>query len=78
MLYDEQLKNTMLDILENRVSSIANTILVLCNEGFSPNKRKSDILSWSSILIDAYENIDVFSEEQHRKLDNIYNSVLKL
>ena len=36
------------------------------------------ILNWSSILIDAYENVDVLSKEQQDKLDNLYNRVLKL
>lgn len=78
MLYDEKLKKAMLDVLENRVSGIADTIQVLVNEGYAPNKNKSTILAWSSILIDAYENVDILSEEQHHKLDRIYNKVLKL
>ena len=78
MLYEEKLKKVMLDVLENRVSGIADNIQVLVNEGFIPNKIKNTMLSWSLILIDAYENIDVLSEEQHKKLDNLYNRVIKL
>ena len=78
MLYDENLKQTMLDILEERVSGIADSIGVLSNEGFTPSKRKKTLLDWSIILIHAYENIDVFSEEQHQKLDIIYNNVITM
>ena len=78
MLYDEKLKKAMLDVLENRVSGIADTIQVLVNEGYAPNKNKSTILAWSSILIDAYENVDVLTKEQQNKLDIIYNKVLSL
>ena len=78
MLYEEKLKEAMLDILENRVSGIADSVQVLVNEGLVPNKNKSTKLDWSIILIHAYENIDVLSEEQHKKLDRIYNKVLKL
>ena len=78
MLYEPKLKDAMLDILEQRVSGIADCIVVLLNQGYIPNKNKSTILDWSSILIDAYENIDVLSVEQHEKLDRIYNKVLKL
>lgn len=78
MLYEEKLRNAMLDVLQHRISGIADSIQVLVNEGFSPNKNKSTILAWSSILIDAYENVDILSEEQHHKLDRIYNKVLKL
>ena len=78
MLYEEKLRNAMLDVLENRISGIADSIQVLVNEGYIPNKIKDTILSWSSILIDAYENVDILSREQQIKLDRIYNKVLKL
>ena len=78
MLYDSTLKEAVLDVLENRISSIADCIIALLNEGYIPNKNKETIINWSSILIDAYENIDVLSKEQQDSLDRIYNKVLKL
>ena len=78
MLYEPKLKEAMLVVLEDRVTGIANCIAALLNEGYIPNKNKITILDWSSILIDAYENVDVLSEEQHEKLDRLYNKVLKL
>ncbi len=78
MLYEPALKDTMLDVLENRMSGIADCIQVLFDNGYIPNKNKMTILNWTAILINAYENVDVLSVEQHNKLDNIYNRVLKL
>jgi len=78
MLYEPNLKQAMLDVLENRMSGIADCIQILFDNGYIPNKNKVTILNWSAILIDAYENVDVLSEEQHKKLDIIYNKVLKL
>lgn len=78
MLYKSNNKSAMLDILKNRVSGVADCINALFEEGYIPNKNKYTILDFSSILIDAYGNIDVLSEEQHSKLDNLYNKVLKL
>lgn len=78
MLYEPNLKDAMLDVLENRMSGIADCIQILFDNGYVPNKNKMTILNWTSILIDAYENIDVLSKEQHNKLDIIYNKVLKL
>ena len=78
MLYEAKLKEAMLDVLHDRISGIADCILVLVDNGFIPNRNKMTILDWSSILIDAYENIDVLSKEQHESLDRIYNQVLKL
>ena len=78
MLYEPILKDAMLDVLENRMSGIADCIQVLFDNGYIPNKNKMTILNWTAILIDAYQNIDILSIEQHNKLDNIYNRVLKL
>lgn len=79
MLYNnENIKESMLGVLENRATSIANSIQALFDAGYIPNKNKMTILDWSSILFHAYENIDVFTKEQHDKLDRLYNKVLKL
>lgn len=78
MLYEPKLKQAMLDVLENRMSGIADCIVALLDQGYIPNKNKITILDWSAILIDAYENIDVLSVEQQKELDSIYNKVLKL
>lgn len=78
MLYEPALKDTMLDVLKNRMSGISDCIQVLFDNGYIPNKNKMTILNWTAILIDAYENVDVLSVEQHNKLDNVYNRVLKL
>ena len=78
MLYDNSIKDSMLDTLNNRVSSIADCIVSLFDNGYNPNKNKYVILTWSSILIDAYDNIDLFTEEQHKKLDKLYNKIMTM
>ena len=78
MLYEDTLKEAVVDVLENRVSAIADCIVALLDEGYIPNKNKTTILNWSCILIDAYENIDVLTKEQQDSIDRIYNKVLKL
>lgn len=78
MLYEPNLKQAMLDVLEERMSGIADCITVLMDNGYIPNKNKMTILNWSAILIDAYENVDVLDLEQQHNLDNLYNKVLKL
>lgn len=78
MLYEPNLKEAMLDVLEERMSGIADCIQVLFDNGYIPNKNKMTILNWTAILIDAYENVDVLSKEQQDKLDILYNRVLKL
>lgn len=78
MLYEPNLKQAMLDVLEERMSGIADCITVLMDNGYIPNKNKMTILNWSAILIDAYENVDVLDSDQQHNLDNLYNKVLKL
>lgn len=78
MLYDVEKKQMMLDALENKVSSIVDVCVALTNEGYIPNKNKFNKLSWSAIMIDAFENIEVLSVEQHNALETLYNKVMVL
>ena len=78
MLYNAEKKQNMLDTLNNRVSSIVDVCVALVNEGYIPNKNKFTIIDWTSILIDSYENIDILSEDQHKKLDRLFNKILKM
>ena len=78
MLYDVEKKQMMLDALDARVSSIVDVCIALINEGYIPNKSKSVKLSWTIIMIDAFDNIDVLSVEQHNKLETLYNKVMTL
>ncbi len=77
MMYESYLNKAMLDVLENRMSGIADSITVLIDKGYVPNKNKMTILNWTPILIDAYENIALFTEEQQNKLDKIYEKIIK-
>lgn len=77
MMYESYLNKAMLDVLENRISGIADSIIVLIDKGYIPNKNKMTILNWTPILIDAYENIALFTEEQQNKLDKIYEKIIK-
>lgn len=76
MLYEESLKAAVLDSLEDRRSSTADVIIALIEQGYNPNNKKNVVLQWSSILIDAYENIDLFDRAQQNKLDTLVNKVL--
>ena len=78
MLYEPNLKEVMLAVLKNRTAGIADCITALLNEGYIPNKNKYTVLDWTSIMIDAYENVDILSKEQQNKLDRLYNKILKL
>ena len=78
MLYDVEKKQNMLDTLNNRVSNIVDVCVALVNEGYNLNKSKLNKLSWAAIMIDAFDNIDILSVEQHNKLETLYNKVMTL
>lgn len=78
MLYNVDKKTTMLDTLKTRVSNIVNICLALAESGYILNKAKYNKLSWTSIMIDAFDNIDVLSVEQHEKLESLYDKVIIL
>ena len=78
MLYNVENKEAMLDALNNRVSSIVDVCIALIEEGYIPNKNKSTKLSWSVIMIDAINNIDVFSATQHNEIEKLYSKVMAL
>ena len=78
MLYNVENKEAMLDALNDRVSSIVDVCIALIEEGYIPNKNKSTKLSWSVIMIDAINNIDIFSATQHNELEELYSKVMSL
>lgn len=77
-MYEPYLKQVILDTLENKVSSIATCITVLVNEGYLPNKSKSNVFNACLVLIDCYENVDILTKEQQDMLDVICNKILKM
>lgn len=77
-MYNENIKESMLGVLENRATSIANSIQALVEAGYIPNKNKHIILDWSTILFHAYENINVLTREQQEKVDRLCNLILKM
>lgn len=77
-MYNENIKESVLGVLENRTTSIANSIQALFDAGYIPNKNKYIILNWSTILFHAYDNIDVLTKEQQEKIDRLCNLILTM
>lgn len=78
MLYETQIRDTILDTLDNRVSSIALYIGRLLEEGYIPNNKKEVLLNWLTVLTHAYMNINSFTQEQQTNLDKLYNTLITL
>ena len=74
-MYNDVIKKNILDDLESKAMSIVNTSIVLTSQGYLVNKSKYIRLDWSSILLHAFENIDIFSKEQQNNIERLYNKV---
>ena len=74
-MYNDVIKKNILDDLESKAMSIVNTSIALASQGYLVNKSKYIRLDWSSILLHAFENIDIFSEKQQNNIERLYNKV---
>lgn len=78
MLYNKNIRKQITDALENRVSVIVDYNIALAEQGMLTSKDNSSNLSATLMLIDAFENIDVFSYEQQNNLENLYNKIISV
>ena len=74
-MYNDVIKKNILDDLESKAMSIVKTSIALDSQGYLVNQTKYIRLNWSSILLHAFENIDIFSEEQQNNIERLYNKV---
>ena len=74
-MYDDGLKDIAINNLEQKAISVANTTIALASQGYLVNKSKYIRLDWSSLLLHAFENIDIFSKEQQNNIERLYNKV---
>lgn len=74
-MYDNELKKVILDDLESKTINVANAAIVLSSQGYLVNRNKYIKLNWSSILIHAFENIDVLNDEQKHNIELLYNKI---
>lgn len=74
-MYNDVIKKNILDDLESKAMNIVNTSIALTSQGYLVNKSKYIRLDWSSLLLHAFENIDIFSKEQQNNIERLYNKV---
>ena len=77
-MYNDELRKTIITDLEGKELSIVNTSVVLAFQGYVVNQAKYIKLDWTSIMLNAFENINVFSEEQQHKIELLYNKLSTL
>ena len=74
-MYNDVIKKNILDDLESKAMNIVNTSIALVSQGYLVNKSKYIRLDWSSLLLHAFENIDIFSKEQQNNIERLYHKV---
>ena len=72
-MYNDDLRKSIITDLESKELNIVNTVVVLASQGYVINQAKHIKLDWTSIILNAFENINVFSEEQQHKIELLYN-----
>ena len=77
-MYNDDFRDNILDDLESRKLAIVNTVVELASQGYFANKLKYIRLDWTSILIDAFQNIAMFTKEQQVKIEQLYNKIISL
>lgn len=77
-MYNDEIRKHIISDLERKQLSIVNTAVALASQGYLVNKSKYIRLDWSSIILNAFENINVFSEEQQHKIELLYNKLSTL
>lgn len=77
-MYNDDLRKSIITDLESKELNIVNTVVVLASQGYVVNQAKHIKLDWTSIILNAFENINVFSEEQQHKIELLYNKISTL
>ena len=74
-MYDNGLKDIAIRNLEQKAIGIVQTTVALTAQGYIVNRAKQTRLQWSSILLHAFENIDVLTSEQQNYIEVLYNKI---
>lgn len=74
-MYDNGLKDIAIRNLEQKAIGIVQTTVALTAQGYIVNRAKQTRLQWSSILLHAFENIDILTPEQQNYIEVLYNKI---
>ena len=74
-MYNDKLQETAINNLESKAIGITNTAIALASQGYIINKSKHIKLDWSSLLLHAFENIDILNKAQQHKVELLYNKL---
>lgn len=76
-MYDEAISNEFIKALEQKAINVIKANVALTAQGYVVNKAKKVALEWSSILLNAFENIAIFNDEQQQSIEHLYANLMK-
>lgn len=76
-MHDEAISNKFIEDLEQKAINVIKVNVALTAQGYVVNKAKKVALEWSSILLNAFENIAIFSDEQQQSIEHLYYNLMK-
>ena len=71
-------QNEITDNVFEKQLDIAEVMAKLTEEGYIPNKNKEQKLQWTVILLGAFNNIRLFSQDKQDKFINFYIKLNRL
>lgn len=77
-MYNDEIRKTIITNLEEKEINIIENAIFLATQGYVVNRSKYLKLDLTSIILNAFENINVFSEEQQHKIELLYNKLSTL
>ena len=75
-MYNDAVKDRVLPTIANYNVAFASTLIELAQQGYVLEDKKRIRFSWSNVLFDAFQNIDLFNDEQQTNLENLYNKII--
>lgn len=74
-MHNDTICKTIITNLENKAINLVNTTIALSSQGYAIDKSKQIILDWTNIMLHAFKNIDILSDEQKHKVELLYNKL---
>lgn len=76
MIAEQQ--KALISATTNKELDVAKIMAILTEEGYIPNKNKEQKLQWSVMLLGAFKNISIFTEDKQKKFINFFIKLNRL
>lgn len=71
-------QRALISATTNKELDVAKIMAILTEKGYVPNKNKEQKLQWSIMLLGAFRNISIFTEDKQNKFINFLMKLNRL